>query len=193
MKVIINKTSNSFNNILEYLNYKLPDTYLRKLINIEGVDNIPKFTIYENEFKYSFNNEILKFTIIESEEFKKNFDYFFKYSELYIEHESLDIIKHFLSETHEYIEKNMHHFSENAINIYTCSGCWWKKESELKLRSLDTTYIPIKIKDDIIKDIVFFNEPTTIKRYSELNSFRGVAIEFGIDGSTVKKIVSKIK
>ena len=38
-----------------------------------------------------------------------------------------------------------------------------------------------------------FNTNDIIKRYSELNSFRGVAIEFGIDGSTVKKIVSKIK
>lgn len=169
MKIIINRLNNSFCNILEYLNYKLPDTYIRKLINIDGIDNTPKFTIYEKDFEYSFNDEILKFTIVESNEFKRNHDYFFKYSELYIEHESLDIIKQFLSESHEYIEKNMHTFLENTINIYTCGGYGWRKESELKLRSLDTTYIPNKIKDDIIKDIIFFNEPNTIKRYSELD------------------------
>ena len=169
MKVIVNKSCGSFNNILEYLNYKLPDHFVRNLISVEGIDNTPKFTINEKEFDFTFNGSVIHFKIIESSEFKKNFDYFFRYSELIIENESLEIIKKFISEANEYIEKNIHTFNQNTINIYTCCCRFWKKESELTLRSLDTTYIPNKVKEDILKDITFFNDQNTIKRYSELN------------------------
>ena len=156
MKVIVNKSCGSFNNILEYLNYKLPDHFVRNLISVEGIDNTPKFTINEKEFDFTFNGSVINFKIIESSEFKKNFDYFFRYSELIIENESLEIIKKFISEANEYIEKNIHTFNQNTINIYTCCCRFWKKESELTLRSLDTTYIPNKVKEDILKDITFF-------------------------------------
>jgi len=169
MKVIINKVSKTYFNLLEYLNYKLPEHFVRELIDIEGIDNNPKFAINEKEFNFTFNNEIINFKIVESKEFKKNFDYFFQYAELIIENNSLDVIKKFISHANEYIEKNFHTFNENTINIYTCNWHSWKKESELKLRSLDTTYLPKKVKEDIIKDLTFFNETNTIKRYSELN------------------------
>ena len=171
MKVIIKRETIIFSNILEYLNYKLPESYARRVISMEN--NNPKFVINETDFEYIFLfNEIehlLIFKIVENDEYKKDYDNFFRYTELIISNDSLDIIKNFISISNEYIEKNMHSFSENTINIYSTNGYSWNKDLELKTRSLDTTYIPIKIKEDLIKDISFFDEPNTIKRYIDLN------------------------
>ena len=165
MKVIINKAGCLFNTILEYLNYKLPENITRVLQAVES--NEPLFQIYEKSFEYL---DIL-FTIIENENiYKTEYEYFYKYSELHIEHASLDVIKKFISEASEYIEKNMHSFKSDTINVYTsnCCSTRWRKDCELKNRSLDTTYIPVKVKNDIINDISLFNDPKTIQRYSEL-------------------------
>lgn len=163
MKVVINKANGLFSQILEYLNYKLPESLTRTVHSIQA--NEPLFQIYQKEFFYLD----MAFTIIENENvYKTEYEFFYKYSELHIEHESLEVIKKFISEAYEYIEKNMHSFKEGTINIYT-SGCsHWRKDTELKIRTVDTTYIPVKIKDEIIKDISLFNDPKTIQRYSEL-------------------------
>jgi len=163
MKVIINKSNQVFNHVLEYLNYKLPDTLTRSLQSIES--NEPLFQIYQKEFFYLD----ISFTIIENDSvYKTEYDFFYKYSELHIEHESMNVIKKFISEAYEYIEKNLHSFQEGTINIYTSSCCRWRKDSELKIRTMETTYLPVKVKDEIIKDISLFNDPKTIQRYSDL-------------------------
>jgi energy-coupling factor transporter ATP-binding protein EcfA2 len=163
MSVIINKSNGAFSIILEYLNYKLPDSIPRSLKSIESCDQ-PVFEVYSRFFYY----EGISFTINEEPVFKTEYEYFYKYSELVIEHESLEKIKSFIREARDYIQKNMH--SQNKINIYTSTCCGrWDKSCDFKTRSIDTIYIPTKTKNDIIHDITVFNNPRTVKRYNELD------------------------
>ena len=93
MKVTVIKSDCNYSNILEFLHYHLDHNFSRELINTEGDKCIPRYIISEPSFEYSN----IKFTIIQNEKYKKDYSFFYKYSELILEHLSFDHINKFIN------------------------------------------------------------------------------------------------
>jgi chaperone BCS1 len=161
MKVVVIRSDTSFLMILEYLHFHLDNNHERELIYVETDLYIPRFAISEQCF---FWNGIA-FQIKKSEDYRKSFDVFHRYSELHIEHDSFTVISDFIQECIRYISKN-----ENLqkLCIYRSDYRRWSLETEMKEKTIDTIYFPEKIKTNLLDDITNFTDPKVIKRYTEL-------------------------
>lgn len=171
-KVFIHRTTSgdAYNNILRYLHYNLPKELPRKVIDLIHTEPILIIDLdYDKTCTYIFNGEILTFNqITDTNHFKKNDGCFEPYIVLRIYGENLDTIESFIKYVSDYIDHSL--FNIEVKNVYNCDE-WgrWNKESSLKNRSIDSTYLPKKIKENIIEDISFFLDKKTVDRYHELN------------------------
>ena len=161
MKVVVVRSNENFLMILEYLHYHMDNSYSRELIKVENT--FLHFMINEPKFEW---NEIT-FTLLKVEEYKKHYEFFYKYSELIIEHQSLTIIEYFIAEAIKYITKSMYRDTKE-LYIYKSHYRNWEMEIELNKKDISNIYIPHDIKNKIISDISSFYEERVIKRYSEL-------------------------
>jgi len=138
--------------------------YERQLVKIESNTYSPRFMISCPEFRY---NEI-KFAITQQENYKSVYENYYKYSELVLEHESLQVINDFIKQCIEYISRNLFRDTEKRY-IYQSNYIHWDLEMEMKSREIQTIYIPEKVKTEILSDISQFMEPKVVARYRELN------------------------
>ena len=162
MKVTVIRTNDIFIMILEYLHYKMDNSYSREFINIEN--DKPKFILSEPSFEWNGIN----FILITTEEYKKNYDHFNKYSELILEHDSFTVLSTFIEESTQFIIKKLY-LPKQELRVYRSDRAHWESESKLKEKTIETVYLPQKIKDELLIDITKFNEPKTIERYKQLN------------------------
>jgi len=165
MRVIVTRSDENYRMILEYLHYHLPSSITREFIKCEEETFQPRFIINHPEFVY---NEI-NFTIKTQEVYKKVYEVFYKYTELILEHESLQVIEQFIQTSVIYITKKLY-INNKEKKLYIYRSCYerWDLECELKQKSLETFYIPAKIKKEIIQDITKFSDTLTMNRYKEL-------------------------
>jgi hypothetical protein len=74
------------------LHYHMDIIYERQLVKTESNTYSPRFMISCRDFQY---NEI-KFSITQQENYKSVYEYYYKYSELVLEHSSLQFINDFI-------------------------------------------------------------------------------------------------
>jgi len=162
MKIVILNSNENYNIILEYLHFHLDKTFIRELLNVNSDKFIPRYIINEPTFEYIGIN----FSILTNDIYKINQNNFYKYSELILEHESIEHISKFINDSVEYIIKNKHYLDK----LYVYKSCYrtWTLETELLKRDINNIYILPKIKNDLLLDITSFNEPSVIEKYKQL-------------------------
>lgn len=109
--------------------------------------------------------------------------------------ESAKNFKTFLSNMYKFVKTQLDNLSMNDedLTIYCNDDSYWDELQSKSARHLDTVYLPIKIKNDIIKDLEWFHEYNTIQRYKILGrTHKRVYLFEGIPGSGKTTFISSL-
>jgi len=184
-KVVLSIDQQEYARVLEYLHFKLPSEYKRKL---SGYCIGPIFKINEPEFEYLD----LKFKLEYFEKFQ-TFHEFRKYSELTIEG-PLNSINDFISMAIDSIMKNK--FQDDFLVIYRSGYSNWTESKKLENRKLDTVYLPTGIKKEILDDLEKFYKTEDIYKGLGINHNR-IYMLYGLPGtgktSLIKALANSFK
>jgi len=164
MKVVVIRSDDNFFMILEYLHYHMDNSLMRELIGVETDIKQPRYILSEPYFEWNG----LLFKIIKNDVYKKQYECFYKYTELLIEHDSLTVISNFIQNAVSYISKKMYR-DEDILCVFKSCYTKWDFETELCKKNMDKVYLNEKIKTNIINDITTFYTDKVIERYKQLN------------------------
>jgi chaperone BCS1 len=162
MKITVVRASSNFHMIMKYLHHHMDNTYNRELSGTFMGTLELELGIDEQKFTW---NEI-KFTLYKNDVYKKNYDDFYKYTELVMEHESLTVLEMFITDCLRFEQKQMKY---TKPVIFRSNYNLWDYEAEIQVKDISKIYLPIDIKENVIKDLTNFTDQKVIQRYTELN------------------------
>jgi len=103
--------------------------------------------------------------------------------------------KNFLAEIYKFVKTKLENLSMNDedLTIYCNDESYWDELQSKSARPLDTVYLPKKIKNEVVEDLEWFQDLSTIQRYKKLGrTHKRVYLFEGVPGSGKTTFISAL-